>query len=350
MNEIRKILVVRTDAIGDVVLSLPVVTALRVAYAGAEIVMLVHPRVREIVEDHPDLNSILFDGEIQRGVKGFFQLVKTLKESRCDAAVLLHPTLRLAVLLFCARIPIRIGTGYRFYSFLLTQRVREHRKDGLRHEAEYNLSLAKCLHAEEKPVVFRYPVLDSSRKQIQNRLKQMGIHASHPLIVLHPGSRGSALDWPVSHFSQLAGRLVDQMSAAVIVTGGKEEVSAADTVVGNHTGNIRSLAGELTLKELAALLEKADLLVANSTGPLHIGAALGTPVIGLFPPFTPASVRRWGPYGQQEDCLTPDVKECGRCSGRKCSLWNCMERISVEDVWSKCQEKLEKRTMQAGSH
>ena len=340
MKEIRRILVVRTDAIGDVILSLPAVAALRCVYPGAEIAMLVHPRVREIVEDHPDLNAILFDGDAEKGVGGFFRLMRILRKVRFDASVLLHPTLRLAFLLFCSRIAIRIGTGYRFYSFLFSNRIYEHRKVGRKHEAEYNLSLAKCLHAKEEPVVFHYPVLDSARKMIQDRFDKIGRKIIHPIVVLHPGSRGSALDWPLSRFAQLAVRLADELSATVIVTGGKEEVSAANTVAGADLKNIHSFAGELTLKELAALLERADLLIANSTGPLHIGAAIGTPVIGLFPRLAPASVRRWGPYGQQEDCIMPDMDECKRCAGRKCPLWNCMDKIAVEDVWIKCREKL----------
>jgi heptosyltransferase-2 len=334
---------VRTDAIGDVVLSLPVVTALRRSYPGATIAMLVHPRVQEIVEDHPDLDRIIIDTDDRHGIRDFFRMMRILKKARFDASVLLHPTFRLAIILFCSRIPIRIGTGYRFYSFLFNRRMWEHRKNSMRHEAEYNLSLIKCLGVQEGPVIFRYPVLDSAVSQVSHRLSGMGIDPRRPMIVLHPSSRGSALDWPLSSFTRLAHLLTDTFNACIVITGSKGDEWMAHEIIHGNSANIWSLAGQLTLKELAALLKRADLIVANSTGPLHIGAAIGIPAIGLFPPFTAASVRRWGPFGQLEDSLTPLVPECRRCTDRKCSVWNCMERISVEDVWEKCRKKLKER-------
>ena len=139
-----RILVVRTDCIGDVVLSLPVVTALRRAYPGAYLAMLVHPGIRGIVEHHPDLDGVLWDGAGETGFRGFFRLLGEIRRGKFDVALLLHPTLRLAVVLALAGIPVRVGTGYRFYAFLFNRRVWEHRKDSRRHEVEYNLSLAGC--------------------------------------------------------------------------------------------------------------------------------------------------------------------------------------------------------------
>jgi len=339
MDEIRHILVVRTDAIGDVILSLPVITALRRAHPSASIAMLVHPRVHAIVEDHSDLDHIyLDDGRTMNSI----HQVRTFRKARFDACVLLHPTFRLALILFLSRIPIRIGTGYRFYSFFFNRKVWEHRKNSVRHEAEYNLSLVKYLSAEDKPVVFRYPVLDSAQKRVDSLIQELGISSRKPLVVLHPGSRGSALDWPISHFCRLAHRLLENGNVNIVVTGAESDKSKVNRIIKENSGHIWNLAGQLNLKELAALLKRVDLMVANSTGPLHIGAAIGTPVIGLFPPFTAASVRRWGPFGQLEDSLTPEVPECRRCTGEKCSVWNCMERISVEDVWEECIKKLEK--------
>lgn len=348
MDEISHILVVRTDAIGDVILSLPVITALRRAHPSASIAMLVHSRVQEIVEDHPDLDHIYLD---EGRTMDFIHRMRTFRKARFDACVLLHPTFRLALMLFLSRIPIRIGTGYRFYSFFFNRKVWEHRKHSVRHEAEYNLSLVKCLNAVDESVVFRYPVTDFAQKRVDSLIEELGIRSREPLVVLHPGSRGSALDWPLIYFSRLAHRLLENGDVNIIITGTESDESKVNQIIKENSGHIWSLAGQLSLKELAALLKRADLMVANSTGPLHIGAAIGTPVIGLFPPFTAASVRRWGPFGQLEDSLTPEGPECRRCTGKKCSAWNCMERISVEDVWEKCVKKLEKRgySLSAGS-
>jgi lipopolysaccharide heptosyltransferase II len=340
LKTINRILVIRTDRIGDVILSLPVVTALRRRYPNARLAMLVQPAVLEIVEDHPDLNDILLDGREHEGARGFFQLAKEIRKSKFDAALLLHPTLRLAFLLACAKIPVRVGTGYRYYSFLFNRKVWEHRSRGLRHETEYNLSLAAKLDADVSQVDFRVSAPEHVLKWADHQFKSMGIQKSRPLVVLHPGSRGSALDWAAGRFAELADRLVEEVNAQVILTGGREEKDVIAKIFKGQEKSFFNLVGLMNLKELAAVLKKADLVVANSTGPLHLASVLGTEVVGLYPPFAPASARRWGPYGRKDGIITPKIPECRRCSREKCPRWNCMDLIPVEEVLQLVMKKL----------
>ncbi len=338
MKPIHRILVIRTDRIGDVVLSLPIITALRKKYPQVHITLLVQPDVSPIVEDLTDLNGILEDeGD---GIRSFFRLVQNIRKEAFDAALLLHPTLRLAFAIALAGVPVRVGTGYRAYSFLFNRRVYQHRKDSRYHEAEYNLRLVGEVGADTSRVEFGFRVLPSAIQRVDQYLKEMNIIRENPLVVLHPGSRGSALDWPATRFVQLAERFVDELDAQVILTGGESEQEIAGDIFNKSSREIYSLAGRLNLKELAALLKRADLVVANSTGPLHIAVAVGTKVIGLYPPVTAMSARRWGPYGQSDSFLVPDVPECSRCRGPKCDLWNCMGLISVEQVWALARKKL----------
>lgn len=302
--------------------------------------MLVHPSVREIVEDHADLNGVLFDSEEARGMGGFIGLVRKIREERFDVVAMLHPTLRLAVAVVFAGIPIRIGTGYRLYSVFFNRRVWEHRKDARRHEAEYNLSLAAVLGVDVSRVDFHFPVSDVAVGRVEEWLKSAGIDGDRPLVLLHPGSRGSALEWPVGRFSLLADGLNEYAHAQVVVTGGKGEERVAEEVLKNVRQRAWNGAGLFDLKEFAALLLRADLVVANSTGPLHMAVTVGTDVIGLFPPITAMSPRRWGPYGREDSVLMPNVPEGGRCTGVKCPNWNCMEMISVEDVLQVARKKL----------
>ena len=330
MKRHSRILVVRTDRIGDVVLSLPVVTALRKHDPDATIDMLVHPDVRDIVENHPDLDHILFDDE--KGIAGLCRLVRKIRRYRFDAALCLHPTPRLALVLALAGIPTRIGTGYRFYSFLFSRRIWEHRKPSLRHEAEYNLSLTVPLGMDPGEVEFRLPLSLEALESVEAILRRIHLEDHHPLIILHPGTRGSALDWPLENFAKLADLLVRKAGAGVIITGGRDDASTVETVQNLAEEEHRALVDCLTLKELTALLKKADLVVANSTGPLHIAAALGTRVVGLYPPVIPMSPVRWGPYGQPHAVLIPDEGPCMTCRGDVCEAWNCMESIPVERV------------------
>ncbi len=340
MREIHRILVIRTDRIGDVVLSLPVVTALRRRYPKSHLAILVHPDVYQVVEKFPDLDKIHIDKENEKSIRGFFSLIKMMRQEEFDAAILLHPTLRLAWAVQFARIPIRVGTGYRIYSFLFNKRVFEHRKNSRRHEAEYNLRLAAEVGADVSQVHFGLSILPSAAQQVDQLLKEIGITERKPLVILHPGSRGSALNWPWTHFAQLADRLIKESSAQIAITGGENEHEVIERIIKNSSEKIFNLAGRLDLKELAALFKRADLIVANSTGPLHIGVAVGTEVIGLYPPVTAMSARRWGPYGQADSFLIPNLPECSHCRGSKCPFWNCMALISVEQVWTMAKKKL----------
>lgn len=319
-------------------LSLPVMVALRRRYPKAILTMLVAPPIRPLVEDHPDLDAVMTDDAVFSGIAGFFRFVRALREDKFDAALLLHPTLRLAAALALARIPIRVGTGYRAYSFLFNRRVKEHRKFSARHEAEFNLSLAAKLDAPVEPVAFHLTVQPDAAESVSRILEELNIATRQPLVVIHPGSRGSARDWPLDRFVKLADRFVREKRAAVIVTGGGAEKMLVDKFVRQMAEKAYPFAGRLDLKELIALLARADLMVANSTGPLHIAAALDTRVIGLYPPLRPASARRWGPWTQIENTLTARHDECGRCDP-KCQD-DCMTTISVEDVWQKAERIL----------
>ena len=342
MRDNCRILVIRTDRIGDVVLSLPVVTALRRRYPKAHLAILVHPDVYQIVEDLPDLDKIHIDKGDEQSIHGFFSLIQMMRREKFDVAILLHPTLRLAWAVRFARIPIRVGTGYRIYSFLFNKRVYEHRKNSRRHEVEYNLRLAAEVGADVSHVNFGLSILPSATRQVDQLLEEMGVTERKPLVILHPGSRGSALNWPWTHFAQLADRFIKESSAQVAITGGENEHEVIERIIKNSSEKIFNLAGRLNLKELAALFKRADLIVANSTGPLHIGVAVGTEVIGLYPPVTAMSARRWGPYGQSDSFLIPDLPECSHCRGSRCLFWNCMALISVEEVWTVARKKLQK--------
>jgi heptosyltransferase-3 len=344
MNKPKRILIIRTDRIGDVALSLPVITALRRQFPDCEIGMLVQPEIVPVVEDHPDLTEVLTDGECETGAGGFFRLVRKIRLGNWNTALLLHPTFRLAASLAFAGIPIRVGTAYRFYSFLFNRRVREHRKTGHRHEAEFNLSLARLIGVENHPIAFNLPVRPEAKQSVARWLEKQGVPNRHPRVVLHPGSRGSARDWPAGRFAELADRLIQKNGAVVFMTGTREEESLIRSLIVKTHGTVHNLAGQFSLKELIAFLGQTDLYISNSTGPLHLAAALGTKVLGLYPNLRPASVRRWGPWAQSENCITAHYPECVRCSPKKCGHIQCMESISVEEVWQKADQIIKSRS------
>ena len=338
IRTLKKVLIVRTDRIGDVVLSLPVAAALRRANPHLTITMMVQPYVRNLVENHDAVDEVLLDEGIP-GLSGLFRMVKWIRKGRYDAALLLHPTPRLALIAFLASIPLRIGTAYRFYSLLFNIRIHEHRKVSLRHEAEYNLTLAGAIGADPDHVELSLPADKAAARSLDRKLSALGLHDRQRFVILHPGSLRSALDWPLGRFTQLAKQLAKGANRSILVTGSAVETESAEIVSRAAGEKGFALAGKLDLSELTELLRRADLLIANSTGPLHMAVAAGSEVIGLFPPVRSMSPRRWGPYGRQESTLVPEGV-CPKCTKEKCRRFNCMDEISVESVYTLAVRKL----------
>lgn len=331
-RSLQRILVVRTDRIGDVILTLPMFPLLRRCFPDAHIGVLLRRYSGEILEGNPYVNELIWydrDGELVP----FGEMCATLRERRFDAAIVVYPRLRLAWLLFRSGIPLRVGTGYRYYSFLFNRRVYEHRKDARRHELEYNLNLLKelqCNIPEDFTPEFFIHVPPEADNAVHALLAAKGIEGRN-LAVLHPGSGGSAREWPARLFGELAARLSDE-GFAVVVTGTAGELPKVNAVVAASGGSAVSLAGMLSIKELAALVRRARLFVANSTGPLHLAVAVGTPVVGLYPQHTAMNVTRWGPYTERKVVLVPRRPiDCSICVRRR-SECECMASIEVEQV------------------
>jgi heptosyltransferase III len=343
-KEPERILLVRTDRLGDVILTLPMIGVLRKQYPHAAISMLLQHYTGEIVQGHRELAGILwYDGD-GRPVP-FFAMLRSIRAHRFDAVVVARPTPRLAWLMFLARIPVRIGTGYRAYSFLFNSRVFEHRKDARRHELEYNLNLLLALgvraEALKDPVVYGLRVSPEDEKSARDVLARRGLSLDHPFAVIHPGTGGSAREWQIGNLSELGRRICRQKKMAVVVTGNAAERSLAETLAGQIGSGSVSVAGELTMKQLAAVLERARIWIGHSTGPLHLAVALGTPVVGLYPQMIPMSPRRWGPYTPMSRVHVPDrPADCTKCEDGKLGHCPCMDTITVNEVFRSVNELL----------
>ncbi|HBE74237.1 MAG TPA: hypothetical protein DDW31_09190 [candidate division Zixibacteria bacterium] len=336
----KRILLVRTDRIGDVVLSLPSAGLIKSRLPGAGVHFLTRPYTAPLAAMAPDVDSVLED---EPGT-GAWRLSRRISAGKYDAAVLLHPTARLAAALFLARIPVRIGTAYRSYSFLLNRRVPLHRRDSRRHELELNLELVDRglgLGASEEIVKKRWlprlNVVPASREAAAGTL---GAQSGKEIVVVHPGSGGSARDWPLRNFGALIDRLSGAGLAVAVTLGPGEEAlrGRLEPMLSSRPGWLSGLA----LGELAAALSLAGLVVSNSTGPLHIASAAGARALGIYCPVKPCLPRRWGPYGPGHLALVPEAPACDRCSGESCRHWDCMESLTVESVFAKALEMLQK--------
>jgi heptosyltransferase-3 len=327
-KRLQNILVVRTDRIGDVILTLPTIEALKHNFQDTGVVMLVNSYTAGLVEGIAD--ALIYNRE--NVPKPFFEMLAELRSARFDAVIVAFPRFRIALLLWLAGIPVRVGTGYRWYSFLFNKRIFEHRKTAERHEAEYNLSLLKGLGCVvSSDLTAKIIISEQERKKASEIRQSIGVSDSDRLVLLHPGSGGSARDWKPENFALLAAEL-KKLGFYVVITGGKTETHLVQSVARNAGEGIKPFISNLSLKEFAAFIQTAELFVANSTGPLHIAAAVQTPVVGIYAPVRVMSPKRWGPLTDKKVIFVPDPSQCSRCRGGECQGNNCMEQITVTQV------------------
>jgi ADP-heptose:LPS heptosyltransferase len=344
----ERILVVRTDRLGDVVLTLPVLSSLRRCFPRARLTVLLKHYTGAIVEGNPFVDEILWYDADGTSLP-FGRMLSALKQRRFDAAVMVRPDPRAALLLFLARIPVRVGTGYRYYSPLMTDRVYDHRSDARRHELEYNLRLLEPLGCDIRPELeeprFGVAVTDAMCSSAEAVLASAGA-GSDRRVVVHPGSGGSAADWPVDSFMSLARRLEDAGHGVVLVTGTAEE-SVKTAAVARGCARAVDLAGRLTVPQLAAVIRSSRLFVGNSTGPLHVAVAVGTPVLGFYPSVPVMGVRRWGPYTSRSAVLAPDPTLCRRRVEHAGGTCSCMETITVDEAFRAAEALLARYPVRA---
>jgi len=339
---LQNILVVRTDRIGDVILTLPTIEALKLNFPKARIAMLLNSYTADLVEGVADV--LLYNKESV--TKPFFEMLVELRRARFDAVVVAFPRFRIALLLWLAGIPVRIGTGYRWYSILFNKKIFEHRKTVEKHEAEYNLSLLQglgCFVSTKPEVKIRFSEQETNTASAIRQ--SIGFSEADRMVVLHPGSRGSARIWNPENFALLA-RELKIHGFHVVITGGQSETELVHRVAEKAGEGVKFFVSVLRLKEFAAFIQTAKLFVANSTGPLHIAAAAGVPVIGLYAPVHVMSPKRWGPLTDKKVIFVPDSAQCPLCKGGECRGNVCMEQITVRQVLQASLNLLEYETIQ----
>lgn len=336
MSRPRHVLLIRTDHLGDMLLTLPAVDALKATYPQCRVSVLASAVNAEAARHHPGVDHVEIDTVEAKGsgLRGVGSLARQIRGLGCDAAVIVHPTPRLALAVYLAGVPLRVGTAYRAYSFLFNHRVPEHRRrPPQKHESQYNVNLLAPLGvAPQVPVAMTWTVEPAEAAVAERVLRGCGA-AEGPLVVLHPGSAGSAMNWSAAQYGVLGKRL-GALGVRVAVTGSAAEAALTAEVANSIGAPAVDLGGQLTVTQLAALLARAAVYVGSSTGPTHLAAAVGTRVVALYPPLRSCAPQRWRPLGPQVDVLQPAVDlVCPRCLGPRCPYYHCMEHhLSVEVV------------------
>jgi heptosyltransferase-3 len=344
-----RILVVRPDRIGDVILSTPVFEVIKRHYPNSKLTVMVQAQVAPLLEGLASVDEIMIfdpDGK-HAGFRGFFRLLRDVRVKRFRIAVVLQSTFRVALAVLLGRVRYRVGPLSRLHSFLFFNRgVRQRRSQVEMHEADYNLQLLRKLgiRVGARNVPTAVYVSDEEREKARKFLTAGGWNGEESLIAVHPGMGGSALNWPETHYLDLLRALVRE-GRRVVLTGGPSEAELLNRVA-EALGPLKDkvivyIAGKQAgIGALAGIFSWAAVVVAPSTGPLHVAVALKKPVVTFYPPIRVQSAIRWGPYLREEaraSILVPEVY-CGedfRCRGNLCNYFPCMKTITVAEALEK---------------
>jgi heptosyltransferase-2 len=336
---VKRALVVQTAFLGDVVLSQPLWAAIKRTWPDCRVDALVQPQWAPPIEHDPDINRVIcFDKRgAQRGWPGLRRMARQLRAEQYDAAFCPHPSFRSALLLRLARIPARIGFDDSAGAGFFTQVVR---RDGALHEVDRVLALLAAVGVRPADQD-RAPKLFVDQEKAEEKLAQLGVAPGTRFICAHPGSVWATKRWLPEGFAAVLSNLADD-GFALVILGGVDDVVEANQVQDRCRTLPINLAGQLALPDLALLLSRASLLVTNDSGPMHIAGALGAPVVAVFGGTTPAL--GYGPVGSRSRIVEQPLpcRPCGSHGRRRCPLdhFDCMRRISAEQVTAACREVL----------
>ena len=358
----KKILIRGVNWIGDAVLTLPAVSAVRRAYPDACISLLVKPWVSGIFEGSPDINEIIIYEDRFNTVAGKLKLAKILRAKKFDMAILLQNAFDAALIAWLSGIPARIGYGTDCRSLLLTNAIpvktvksSDDKSLQKNHQVYYYLNLLKeALNIEpvgiEPTIYLKKDELQEARTLLNSTFN---LHPStfipqpSSLVVgINPGAAyGSAKRWTPEKFAGLIRRIIDELDGNVIIFGSKSESAIAQEITGKitqavYSSRILNLTGKTSLRQLAALISECDAFITNDSGPMHIASAMSVPLVAIFGSTDPNAT---GPLGASYKVISKELS-CSPCLKRKCPKehLNCMEAINVDDVFNALKEILPK--------
>lgn len=330
-----RILITRTDRIGDVVLSTPVIAAIKKKYPRAFLGALCLPATAPILEGNPALDVILLydkKGKQKRWWQSFAYGF-SLRKHRFDVAIHLHPNHRVHWLSFLAGIPVRIGYQKKS-GFLLTHSITDEKYKGEKHEAEYNFDLLGFLDVPtpDKPELF-FPLDPKDKTVVEQLVLAAGLDFSRPSFALHVGASGPEKRWPIERFAAVALELKKEYGWQVVLVGGPETAMLSGQLMQLLGNQAIDLTGKLTLKQLGWLFKMVRFFLSSDSGPVHVAAAVKTPVLSLFGRTDPGlSPKRWHPLGENSFYLHKPPAELHAEMPKYHHDHLCFNQIEVDDV------------------
>ena len=323
-----------TNWIGDVVMTLPAITAVREAYPEARISILVKPWVADLLRISPDVDEVIVYERpgVHEGLGGLFRLVRELKTKKFDMAILLQNAIEAAIIAWLARIPVRAGYNTDGRGIFLTHSAIRSKEILRVHQVEYYLGMLKALGLGAGRKDVRLLIGEEEKAFSDRILKERGIAEASLLIGLAPGATyGPAKRWYPERFASVADRLIERFSARVLLFGSAGDHEVARSIQGKARNALVDLTGETTLREAISLIARCRLFVSNDSGLMHVAGALGTPTVAIFGSTNPLTT---SPVGQKSIVITKNV-DCSPCLKKTCPTdFICMDLITTDEVYN----------------
>jgi lipopolysaccharide heptosyltransferase I len=334
----RRIALIKPSALGDIIHALPVLTALRRRFPCAHITWVVNRAYEPLLRGHRDLDETLpFDRGAVRGgwraaVRTYAEFFRELRRRRFDLAIDLQGLLRSGLMTFATGARHRIGleTAREGARWFYTERIAVPDANNI-HAVDRYWQVARAFGAGERKE-FHVPLSEEARAWAGEVLRPF----PRPWLMLGVGSRWQTKRWPPEHFATLADRAQAHFGGTALFVGSPEEEALAQAVRARLGGPSGDFSGRTSLPQLAALLARADVMVANDTGPLHLAVALGRPVVA---PYTCTRARRTGPYGAEAHVVETKVW-CAGSYVKRCPRMECMDELTPDRLWPVLHEVL----------
>jgi lipopolysaccharide heptosyltransferase I len=338
--EARRIALIKPSALGDIVHSLPILSALRRRFPKAYIAWIVNRSYEPLLNGHPDLDETLsferrpIGGGWLRAGYEFGRFLRQIRSRQFDLVVDLQGLARSGMMTAASRAPRRVGlaTAREGARWTYTDVVPVPQPEAMHAVDRYGL-VAEALGSPIGPKDFFVPIPESARRWAAEQMHRY----PRPWLIFAVGSRWRTKRWLPSHFAALAERAQERFGATIVFVGGAEEASLAKAVESPLTGPVCNLTGQTTLPQLAAVAALADAVVANDTGPLHLAVALGRPVVA---PYTCSRVVLTGPYGAEGSAVETTVW-CRGSRLKRCGRLDCMRELTPERLWPTLEGHLE---------
>ncbi len=328
----RKVLVVSVNWLGDVVFSTPVFRALKAAHPLVRVCVLAVPRVKEVLELCPGVDEVIVhdEGRGFLGAMARLPLALLLRARKFDAVLFLRPSLSGTFMAWTAGIPERVGFPSGPWTGLLTRVADDAGCDQI-HRSDVYLRVVEAMGLKVRDRSCRLEAGSDAREGVLDKLRARGLTGDERLVVIHTGGNWGLKQWPEGSFADLTGRLIREAGVKVVLSGGRSDIERVRRIAALSGVAPVILAGETTLKEMAALFKKAYVVISADSGPLHVASAVGANVLGLFGPTHPDIT---GPRGQGRIKVLRRDTHCNRapCYYLECPDNVCMKSLTVDDV------------------